>query len=260
MKNINENDRFLNVELHGSTIILYINYCLLLENKTFEYRDEIIEYFDRLNNDDSIKVIVIGNDHPGYSLEKFKKNWNDLYSRNDYEDSILRAFRIYDQLLLKIKSLDKVIISMDSQSVNPMLFNFRMAVDIRLISNDFYLDNGNVKMVNIPKGGSIYSEAPIKPFSNPIKLLFFTEKLFSTDLLNYNIVDQVFYSENLKEGALKIAKKYESVHYSEIEAIKGMYPRRIRALELALQRENEFLISCIRKRKNKKTQEIHRFH
>ncbi len=260
MKDINKNDRFLNVELHDNTVILYINYCLFLENKTFEYKDKIIELFNKFNKDDSVKVVVISNNHADYSLDSFKQIWNSLFEREDYEDSILRVFRVYDQVLLKIKSLNKVVISMDSEYLNPMLFNFGMAADIRIINNDFHIDNDNTNMLNIPKGGCVYSESSIKTYINPVKLLFLTDKLFSPELLQNNLVDKVIYSKDLKDKTLAIAKRFESIDYSEIEAVKAMIPRRMRKLELTLQSENEFLMSCIRKRRNQKTQEIHRFH
>lgn len=260
MKNINKNDRFLNIELHGKTVILYINYCLLLENKTYEYRDEIIEYFDKLNNDDDVKVVVISNNHPDYSLAKFKQIWDYLFDSEDYEGSILRVFRIYDQVLLKIKSLNKIIISMDYKCTNSMMFNFGILADIRIISNDFHIDNDNTNMINIPKGGSVYSESSIKTSINPVKLMFLREKLFSPELLENKLIDKVIYNKDLKQKTLEIAKKFESIDYSELEAVKAMIPRKMRKLELTLQSENEFLMSCIRKRKNKKTQEIQRFH
>jgi len=260
MKNLNEENRFLNIEVHGNTVILYINYCLLLENKTYEYRDEIIEYFDKLNYDDSVKVIVISNDHPFYSLGNFRQIWDSLFKSKNCEDSILRIFRIYNQLLLQIKSLNKVIISMNSKSFNPMLFNFSMSADIRIISNDFHIDNNNINMLNIPKGGCIYSESFINTNINPVKLIFLREKLFSTELMECKIVDQVFHSEDLKNRTFELAKRFENIDYSEIEAVKALLPRRLRKLELVLQSENEFLMSCIRKRKNQNTQEIHRFH
>lgn len=260
MENINKNERFLKVDLQGNTVILYINYCILLENKTYEYRDEIIEYFEKLNNDDSAKVVVISNDHADFSIDKFKQIWNSLFIRDDYEESILRVFRIYDQMLLKIKSLNKVVMSMDSGYLNPMLFNFGMAADIRMISSDFYIDNDNTNMLNTPKGGCVYSEASIKTYTNPVNLLFLTDKLFAPELLQNNLVDKVFDNEALKDKTFAIAKKFEGIDYSEIEAVKALHPRKLRKLELALQRENEFLMSCIRKRRNQKTQEIHRFH
>jgi len=260
MKNLNKTNRFLNIEIHGNTVILYINYCLLLENKTYEYRDEIIEYFHKLNNDDAVKVVVISNDHKFYSLGNFRQMWDTLSKSKDCEDSLLRIFRIYNQLFLQIKSLNKVIISMNSKSFNPMLFNFSMSADIKIISNDFHVDNNNINMMNIPKGGCIYSESFNNSYINPVKLMFLKEKVFSTELMECKIIDQVFHSEDLKNKTLAIAKRLENIDYSEIEAVKALFPRKLRKLELVLQSENEFLMSCIRKRRNQNTQEIHRFH
>lgn len=269
MKDIYINDKFLNVELHGNSVILNINYCLFIENvnyclftenKTFEYRDKLVKLLEKLHEDDSIKVVIISDQHENYSLDSFKEIWNSIFEREDYEDSILRVFRIFDQVFLKIMILNKVVISMDSKCSNPMLFNFGMAADLRIVSNDFHVDNDNTNMINIPKGGCVYSESSIKTYINPVKLLFLREKLFSPELLAHKLIDQVFYSEDIKDKTLAIAKRFEGIDYSEVEAVKAVIPRKLRKIELTLQSENEFLMSCIRKRKNKNTQEIQRFH
>jgi enoyl-CoA hydratase/carnithine racemase len=233
---------------------------MLIENNTFEFRDKIIELFDKFKDDNLIKVLIISSQHTDFSLKKFKKTWNSFFEKKDYEDSILRIFRIYDQILLKIKSLNKVVISMDSKCLNPMLFNFGMAADVRIISNDFYIDNDNTNMINIPKGGVVYSGDSIKTYINHVKLLFFSDKLISAELIGNNLVDKVVFSEDLKNKTLELAKRLENIDYSEIAAVKAMTPRRLRKLELVLQSENEFLMSCIRKRINPNTQEILRFH
>lgn len=254
------NNKFLNVEPCGNTIMLGINPCLFIEQNTYEYRDALIEILDKISEDKSIKVVVVSNQFDDESYNVYKKKWNEIFESEDYEDSILRIFRILDQVLLKIVSLEKLVISMNSGYTIPMFFNFMMAADLRIVSDQFYVDNNNIDMINISKGGVLFNESLIHISLNPIKLLFLSDRIYSVALLKNNFVDELFFSEDLKNKTLEIAKHFETINYSEIEAVKAMNKKRIRKIELSLQLENQFLMTCIRKTINNRTQDIHRFH
>lgn len=247
--NVELNNKYFHSELKDKALVLCVNYCVFLEQETFKYRDELLGFLDEINNSDLVKVLVISNDHSDFNLENYKEKWNTIYESKDYEANILRVFRTYNQLLLKIKSMQKIVFSVNSKLANTMLFSLSMAADLRFVSRDFYIDNDNHNFVNIPKGGAIFIESSLM-YLNPVKMLFLTDKVFPQDLLAKHVIDEVFNQEELMDRVLTVAKRYSQFDYIELESVKSIEQSRSNKLDLILQKENDYLLTCIRKKKN----------
>jgi enoyl-CoA hydratase/carnithine racemase len=251
------NTKYFYSELNEGKLILYLDYCLILEQETFDYRNQLLDFLDHVNESNNVKVLVIDNNHPDFSLEKYKEKWNTLYEASNYEGNILRVFRTFNQLLLKIKSMNKIVLSVYSKPVNASLFSMSMAADLRFISRDFYIDNDNYNFVNIPKGGATFVESSLM-YVNPVKMLFQSDKVHSSDLLQKHIVDETINQEELKERVFNVAERYSKFDYVEFEAVKIVQQSRIKKLDICLQEENECLLTCIRKKKNLNDRKISR--
>lgn len=253
------NNPYCIAKKEGSVFIMRLNFCLFLESKTYEYRDQILEILDEVAKDHEIKSVVISNDHPDYSLELYTEKWQSFFTAKNYEESVLRSFRTVDLLVLKLFALKKVVISMLSNPVNAMLFNFNLIADLRIVSKVFYIDNNNVDMVNIPKGGAMAKHLMIGN-ANPINAYFLSDKIFPEMLLQHSGVDRVFNPEELEERTTSLAQRFNEVDYAEIEAAKmNRSTGNLETFEVQLQKENTFLLSCIREKLNRSSQKIQRF-
>ncbi len=256
----NSSNPYYNIESKNGIVQIQLNYSLFLESKTYEYRDELLSLLDKLANNNDVKVIIISNDHPEFSLERYNELWNSFFKDKDFKDDVLRAFRVFDQLVIKLYTLKKVIISMMSAPMNSMLFNFNLIADVRVVTNEFYLDNNNDMMVNIPKGGIMYDQFKVANI-NPVKLLFLSDKVFFQPLISNNLVDKVFSQEELEDRIYALADRFKAINYAEIEAAKmAKSVENLEEFEKLLQKENAFLISCIREKLNPGSQKIYRFH
>ncbi|MGQ1911193.1 enoyl-CoA hydratase/isomerase family protein [Marinifilum sp. RC60d5] len=251
------NTKYFYSELNEGTLVLYLNYSLILEQETFDHRNQLLSFLDEVNENQDVKVLVIRNNHPDFNLDKYKEKWNALYEASNYEGNILRVFRTFNQLLLKIKSMHKIVFSVYSKPVSAMLFSLSMAADLRFVSRDFYIDNDNYNFVNIPKGGATFVESNLM-YVNPVKMLFQSDKVHSSDLLQKHIIDEAYNQEELKERVLKLAERYSRFDYIEFEAVKIVQQSRIQKLDICLQEENDYLLTCIRKKKNLNDRKISR--
>lgn len=247
---ISKTNRYLKTQLQESVLVLELNYLLFLENETYHYKEELINLIDKIAENTDIDVLIIRNDHPDFSMQKYKEKWKSFYNGAHWENNILRVFRTFDELFIKLKSLKKTVISVNTKPVNASIFNFSMVADLRIVSNQFYVDNDNEFMLNIPKGGAIYNASKIS-FRNPIKLLFLLDKITSDTLYKRQLVDKV-YAEPITDKVRAIAARLKSFDNIEFEAVKILEHKNVDTFEKALQQENEFLLSCIRKKINQK--------
>lgn len=251
------NTKYFYSELNEGTLVLYLNYSLILEQETFNHRNQLLSFLDEVNENKDVKVLIIKNNHPDFNLDQYKEKWNELYEASNYEGNILRVFRTFNQLLLKSKSMHKIVFSVYSKPVSAMLFSLGMASDLRFVSRDFYIDNDNYNFVNIPKGGATFVESSLM-YVNPVKMLFQSDKVHSSDLLQKHIIDEAYNQEELKERVLKLAERYSKFDYIEFEAVKIVQQGRIEKLDICLQEENDYLLACIRKKKNLNDRKITR--
>ncbi len=244
----NNIDKYFGIQYLDSIAELTLNYQILLENETYSHKEDLLKLIDEIENNTAIHVLIIRNDHPDFSMDKYREKWNSFYGGIHWESNILRVFRTFDELFLKIKSLKKTVMSVNVKPINAAIFNFSMAADLRIISKYFCVDNKNECMVNIPKGGAIYNVSKIS-FRNPIKLLFLFDEIKADTLYKRQLVDKV-YDDNINEKVKAIANRLSSFDYIEFESVKILEHNKANDFERALQQENEFLLSCIRTRIN----------
>ncbi len=243
------NNKYVQLEQANNIVKLKIDFTLLLERETFEYKNSLLNLLEEIDKNTSVRVLIFSNDHYGFSLDKWAVIWNEFYSDNSYETHFIRIFRIYNELLLKIKSLKKVIISVNTEPTNCMLFNFSLIADLRVTSNSFFINNNNTAMLNIPKGSALFTETNLS-YINPVKMLFSSDRIYSVSLLKRYLIDKIFNQEEVFERTEAIAYRMSKYDYVEFEAVKIIEQKRLRKLEASLQRENEYLLSCIRKKIN----------
>lgn len=245
----NTMDTYFTIHKYNSTIIIELDYLIFLENESYSHKEKLKFALDEIEEDKTINVLVISNDHPNFSMKTYQEKWNSFYSGTHWESNILRVFRTYDELFLKIKSLRKAIIFMNNKAINSMLFNFSMLADLRCVSDDFVVENNNNNMLNIPKGGILFSNSN-SAYRNPFKLLFLLTEIKADTLYKRQLIDRV-YSDKLKSEVLKIADHLATFDYSELYTIKVLDYNKLNVMERKLQHENEFLLSCIRTKINK---------
>lgn len=241
-------NKYYNTRFLDATVVLELDYMLFLENESYEYKQNVLSFLDEVDQDTKSKVLIISNAHPDFSLGKYQEKWNAFMEGPHYESNILRAFRTFNELFLRVMAMKMVVISMTSKAFNPMLFNFSLAADLRCTSGDFYIDNNNHNMLNINKGGIVLSELTFAAH-NPFKVLFLLDKVNPKTLYKRQVIDRI-YDANLEDEVLKIADRLSIYEYFEFEVIKGITQRKLPKIESALQGENEFLMTCIRKKNN----------
>lgn len=245
----NITDTYFSIRSHKSTLILELDYMLFLEHESYSHKEKLEAVLDEIENDTTVDVLVFSNNHPNYSLERYREKWDGFYNGAHWESNILRVFRTYDELFLKIKAFKKAIIFMNYKLVNSMLFNFSMVADLRFITKDFIIDNNNKNMVNIPKGSSIFGNAS-STYKNPFKLMFLLTKIEAETLNKRQLIDEVCSAVSIEAEVLKVADHLATFDYIELETIKIIDHNRMSITECKLQEENEFLLSCIRTKIN----------
>ena len=255
--NIEINNKYFHSEHKDRITILHIDFSLFLESESFDHRNALLGYLDSIDKHNEVKTLVINNDHPNFSLAEYKDKWDSIYQSDDYEANILRIFRTFNQVFLKLKSMQKVTIAVYTKPTNAMLFSFSMCTDLRFVSLDFYIDNDNHNFVNIPKGGAAFIASNLI-YVNPVKMLFQADKVYPTDLYKKHIVDETCNQEALMNRAITVATRYSKFDYIELESVKIVEHKRIKNLDIALQEENEYLLTCIRKKKNSKGEHLPR--
>ena len=245
-------NKYFNASISGNVADIELDYMLLLENESYTYKDEFTALLDSLGEDNSIRVIVISNNHPNFTIEKYVEKWATFYEGEYWENNIQRVFRCFNELFLKIYSLPKSVVSVSIKPTNFTLFNLTMSADVRCVSGNFEIVNlnNNQNMINIPKGIAAYSGINAS-VQDPFKLIFLVRHITAESLYKRQMVDKV-YGDDIEEQVAGIAQRLSQIETAEISSFKEVTGQnRIEELEASLRHENQLLLTSIRKKINK---------
>ncbi|MFA8435437.1 MAG: enoyl-CoA hydratase/isomerase family protein [Marinifilaceae bacterium] len=223
----------------------------IIYNSTFfECRDLLLEFYDRIEASREVKVVVMKGMPTKPQKEQYKQFFEMIGKDNFNETTLLRMYRAFDQFILKLVRLNKIVIAMDQEEFIPLLFNLRMACDFRVISDDVKLTNVAMELGMVPKGGSMLFFHERQGLGNPLKYMLFERDLDSTQMLERNLVDWVFPKEELEERTMELARQLIKIPASTLSGSKKLMNHSLDQLEEYLQFENKILVQCFREMHN----------
>ncbi|MGV7223380.1 MAG: hypothetical protein ACQ9MH_17855 [Nitrospinales bacterium] len=83
---------------------------------------------------DEVKVLVITNGPEKIGREKYIDFFRQVIANEFERKSIIRMCNVFDQLILKIVGLNKLVIHTDCGEVIPLFLNLSLACDYRIVA------------------------------------------------------------------------------------------------------------------------------
>lgn len=252
---------YFSTRMEGNVLIFQSKGDLIENSTLFECRDRILEYFDYIEQSDEVKVILM-KDMPSFSQEmQYQKFIKSIIEDDFNETLLLKMCRAFDQFILRILSLKKIIISLDSTEMIPLLFNVRLACDFRFITPEVSMINLPLTLNLIPKGGSFELLRARGVKGNLLKPLLLKDKLTSDELLDLKMVDFISPASTIEADALEVAHKISKNSSICLAGMKQLNNSSLIHLEQFFREENKLLVSCLRAMKNegKEISQLKRF-
>lgn len=226
-------------------VIIRFKEDLLFRITDLNARDAMIDYLDRVSENDSIKVIVIFFSPDKSGIEEYFKFYHRLSKSKWDENTIHRLCNVVDQLILKIVDLNKIVVHANSGRVISLFLNISLACDYRIIADNTVYQNPYIELGLVPKGGGPFFLPRILGLSKAYEILLSNEDLTADEALRLGIVDKVVPLNELEDAALDVARSFALRPLKTLSGIKKLLNYSAKDLKDYLDLENKELLRIV---------------
>ena len=160
-------------------------------------------------------------------------------------DDVLRMYRTFDQLILNIVGVNKLVIHTDCDEVIPLFLNMSLACDYRIVATHTIFQKPYFELGMLPKGGGAFFLCKMLGNSKTRQLLESEEDINAIEALELGIVDQVVPNKELEKTAIQQALRLANRPTRSLAGIKRLINYSMRDLEDYLSFENQEIIKMI---------------
>jgi 2-(1,2-epoxy-1,2-dihydrophenyl)acetyl-CoA isomerase len=151
----------------------------------------------------------------------------------------------FDQFLLKIVGLNKVIVHADSGHVIPLFLNLSLACDYRIVATHTIYQKPYFELGLLPKGGGPFFLCNLLGNCKARKILMSDEDINALEALELGIVDQVVPYNILEESALQMAQRLAKMPTRSLAGIKRLINYSMKDLKDYLSFESQELLKTL---------------
>ena len=218
---------------------------LLLRATDLRARAAILNYFNLVSENNSIKVLVIfGSPQETSPKEIAEFHFRVLETGLD-EGTIRRMYNAVDQFILRIMELNKIVIHADTRKSISLSLNVSLACDYRIVSDNTVFKNFHLALGLAPKGGSAFFLSKRLGVSKAYEILLSEEEITAQEALRLGIVDKVVALIDLEEAALKTAQHFAQKPIGSLLGVKRLLNYSMKEIEDYLEFENEELFRIV---------------
>ena len=222
--------------------ILRLGKDFLFELIDLSVSNRLLDIFERISQSREIKVLVIMNCPEKMGGEQYIDFCRQATSARADHKTIHRVCNIFDQLILKIIGLNKLVIHADSGKIIPLFLNISLACDYRIVSTHTIFQKPYFELEMLPKGGGPFFLCNLLGYSKTKQLLMSEKEISAFEALEIGLVDQVVPYDKLEGTAIQTAQDWTQQSIRSLLGIKRLLNYTLKDLKDYLNFESgEFL-------------------
>lgn len=198
----------------------------------FKVVDKVLNFYDKIKNDKSIKVLLIMNESGGYSVKAYEQFFKDM-AEDHRKDELVKAIEVnmLRRFILKLINLNKIVIfSLSGEIVTPF-FGMSLAGNFRFVCNHMKYVVNHMHYGQHPTGAL--------PFFLPLyanqamvsDLMYRGGEINAKDALQLGMVNKIFDSSEFHEKCIAEAKKIAEIDYDVLMKTKRLSQYIVKDLE-----------------------------
>lgn len=236
---------FFTAEMVGSVLLLNFKENLMLRATDFKSKKNFLDYFDLASKSRSVKVIVIMSSPDKMGREEYLDFFDRIKQSQLDPRSVLILFNSVDQCILKIRSINQMVIHANSGKVLSLFLNASLACDYRIIADNTVFQNPCLEIGMVPKGGGAFFLSKMVGISKAYDILLCEKDITADRALALGLVNKVVPFDELRETALRVAQDFARKPRRSIAGAKKLLNYSIKDLEEYLDFETQELGSLI---------------
>jgi len=199
---------FFKGEIIGTVLVLNFKDNLMFRATSLETKSAILDYLDQLSRTDAIKVLLLVSSPKKAGKEEYSKFYNQVIQSVLDINAVHKLFHAVDDLILKIKEINQIVIHADSGNVLPLFLNISLACDYRIVADNTVFQNPCLEYGLVPKGGGAFFLSKILGTGGAYRIMLSEEDITAGEALKLGLVDEIAAFNELQDAAFKVAEDF----------------------------------------------------
>ena len=232
-------------EIIGNVLLLNLKDKIMFRATNIKAKSVILDYLDQVSRTDAIKVVLIVSFPKKSGREEYFEFYNQVIKAGVDFNVVYKLFHAVDDIILKIKEINQIVIHVESGNVLPLFLNISLACDYRIAADNTIFQNPCLEYGLVPKGGGAFFLSKILGVSKAYKMMLSEEDVRAEEALKLGLVDEVVPLAELKDTALKVAGQFVRKPVSSLRCCKRLLNYSFKDLREYLEFETEELTKSI---------------
>lgn len=232
-------------EIEGEVLVLSLQDKLMLRVTNLKTKSVILDYLDQVSSNRAIKVIVIVSFPKKTGRQEYIEFFNQVIQSGVELNSVFKLFHAVDDLILKLKEVNQIVVHADSGNVLPLFLNISLACDYRIVGDNTVFQNPCLEFGLVPKGGGAFFLSKILGVSRAFKIMLSGDDISADEAFKLGLVDEVVAAAELKETALRVAAQFARKPISSLRCCKRLLNYTFKDLREYLEFETDELTRSV---------------
>jgi len=236
---------FFEGEIIGSVLVLNFKDNLMLRATSLKTKSTIIDYLDQLSRTEAIKVLLVVSSPNKTGREEYCQFYNQVIQSALDINTVHKLFHAVDDLILKIKEINQIVIHADSGNVLPLFLNISLACDYRIVADNTVFQNPCLEYGLVPKGGGAFFLSKILGAGGAYRIMLSEEDITAGEALKLGLVDEIAAFNELRDAAFKVAEDFARKPSRSLRCCKRLLNYSFKELREYLEFETDELTKMI---------------
>lgn len=236
---------FFKGEIIGSVLVLNFKDNLMFRATSLSVKSRILDYLDQASGTNAIKVILIMSSPKKAGREEYCQFYNQVIQSALSINAVHKLFHAVDDLILKIKEIDQIVIHADGGNVLPLFLNISLACDYRIVADNTVFQNPCLEYGLVPKGGGAFFLSKILGAGGAYRIMLSEEDITAGEALKLGLVDEVVAFNQMRDAALKVAEDFARKPSRSLKCCKRLLNFSFKELREYLEYETDELTNMI---------------
>jgi 2-(1,2-epoxy-1,2-dihydrophenyl)acetyl-CoA isomerase len=236
---------FFKGEIIGTVLVLNFKDNLMFRATSLETKSTILDYLDQLSRTDAIKVLLLVSSPKKAGKEEYSKFYNQVIQSVLDINAVHKLFHAVDDLILKIKEINQIVIHADNGNVLPLFLNISLACDYRIVADNTVFQNPCLEYGLVPKGGGAFFLSKILGTGGAYRIMLSEEDITAGEALKLGLVDEIAAFNELQDAAFKVAEDFARKPSRSLRCCKRLLNFSFKELREYLEFETDELTKMI---------------
>ena len=230
--------KFFSTKIYENVLWINLQKNILIQTPSFENRDTLLAYLDKVAASDFIKAIVICSSLEESGHQAIIDFFKTIRSKQNSQD-LQRLCNAYASIIIKIKELNKIVVHAAFGNVIPLFLNLSLACDYRIAADNTVYKNSYLDYGVLPIGGGAYFLSKIIGPGKTWELLTLTREYTAEEAMVYGIVDKIVPAAGFQDEVLRVAHQFGEVPGTTLAGLKRLIQFSANDLKDYLEYENQ---------------------